>query len=181
SINAGGGGGLRDFGGAVLTNTTLSGNSVTNLNGQNVGGGGIFVSGVLWLSNVTLSGNSASCEVFRINDCVGGALLTSFAHVEIKNSILANTPQGSGNCSINFGDVISHNHNLSDDATCLFSEAADLNSTAAGLDSAGLTDNGGPTRTIALLPTSVAVNAIPSTDCTHLNGAAGDTPQPGRL
>jgi hypothetical protein len=176
--SVGGGGGVRNVGGgAILTNTTIADNSTNNALGEHVGGGGIWVSGVLLATNVTLSGNNASCAA---NTCPGGAIFSAFAHIEIKNSIVANTPQG-GNCSINGGNVISGNHNLSDDATCPFSAAGHLNSTPAGLDSAGLTDNGGQTKTIALLPNSAAVNAIPRTDCTNLEGVRVETDQRGVL
>jgi len=70
---------------------------------------------------------------------------------------------------------ISGGHNLSDDFTCasVFIGNGDLNSTPAGLDPAGLQDSGGPTKTIALLATSPAVDAIPggpSSDCTGIDG-----------
>ena len=160
-----GGSGLRNRGGAVLKNTTIANNSVTNLNGQQVGGGGILVSGQLDLSNVTISGNKATCEFFGNNHCDGAGIYTSFAFVKIKNSILANEP-GNGNCSINGGDFLSGNHNLSDDATCAFSGVGDMNGVAAGFDPAGLADNGGLTKTMALLPTSPAVDAVLAADCT---------------
>ena len=163
-----GGAGLRNRGGAVLKNTTIADNSVTNLNGEPVGGGGILVNGQLFLSNVTLSGNKATCVVFGTNHCEGGGIFSAFAFIQIKNSILANQPDG-GNCSINGGDFVSENNNLSDDATCAFSGAGDLNSVLAGFDPAGLADNGGPTKTVALLPTSPAVDAIPAADCTDLD------------
>jgi hypothetical protein len=75
----------------------------------------------------------------------------------------------SGNCS---GGVAGGSANLSDDATCadLFTQTGDLNSTPAGLDPAGLKNNGGLTETIALLATSPAVNAIPTSSCTDLDG-----------
>ncbi len=92
----------------------------------------------------------------------------AFAFIKIKNSILANEP-GNGNCSINGGDFVSGNHNLSDDATCAFSGVGDMNSVAAGFDPAGLADNGGLTKTMALLPTSPAVDAVLAADCTDLD------------
>ena len=118
-----------------------------------------LANGQLFLSNVTLSGNKAACECCGKNHCDGAGIFSAFAFVEIKNSILANEP-GNGNCSINGGDFLSGNHNLSDDATCAFSGPGDMNSVAAGFDSAGLADNGGPTKTMALLPASPAVDAI---------------------
>jgi hypothetical protein len=92
----------------------------------------------------------------------------------MKNTIVANNP--SGNC---LGTVISHGHNLSDDASCSFSGPGDLNNTPAGLDPLGLKDNGGPTQTIALLPTSPAVDAIPLSFCTAVDGTRIATDQRG--
>jgi hypothetical protein len=48
-----------------------------------------------------------------------------------------------------------------------FTATGDLNNTPAGLDPNGLQNNGGPTRKIALLPTSPAVDKIPVEDCTQ--------------
>ncbi|HXP85894.1 MAG TPA: choice-of-anchor Q domain-containing protein [Bryobacteraceae bacterium] len=54
-----------------------------------------------------------------------------------------------------------------------------MNSTFAGLDPAGLQNNGGPTPTIALLPTSPAVDAIPVSACTDFAGNPVKTDQRG--
>jgi hypothetical protein len=53
--------------------------------------------------------------------------------------------------------------NLSDDNSCafVFTAMGDLDNTPAGLDPNDLQNNGGPTQTIALLPTSLAVDAVP--------------------
>jgi hypothetical protein len=69
--------------------------------------------------------------------------------------------------------LLSYGHNLSDDNSCssIFNTAiGDLNNTQPGLDPSGLQNNGGPTQTIALLPTSPAVNAIPARYCTAIDG-----------
>jgi hypothetical protein len=102
----------------------------------------------------------------------------------VKNSILSNN--AGGNCiEIDLdnprGLTKSGGHNLSDDASCadLFTQTGDLNSTSAGLDPAGLKNNGGPTETIALLATSPAVNAIPVSSCTDLSGLPTKTDQRG--
>ena len=54
-----------------------------------------------------------------------------------------------------------------------------------GLDPAGLTDNGGSTQTIALEPSSVAIDAIPQSACTYPAGTPNPCAQmssiPGRL
>jgi hypothetical protein len=65
------------------------------------------------------------------------------------------------------GTVTSQGYNLSDDASCSGFIATDLNNAlaGAGLDPNGLQSNGGPTQTIALLPGSPAVDAIPVSAC----------------
>ena len=58
---------------------------------------------------------------------------------------------------------------MSDDNTCAaaFTQTGDLNNVVkgAGLAPNGLHDNGGPTATLALLPTSPAVNHVPVGSC----------------
>jgi hypothetical protein len=49
----------------------------------------------------------------------------------------------------------------------------------AGLDPKGLQNNGAPTQTLALLPTSPAVDAIPAASCTDINNNPLTTDQRG--
>ena len=171
----------------VMKNSTVTGNHTPD--GSVVGGNGAGISnigGVLRMSNSTVAGNSAfrgpetTGGDFSIDSGVGGGILSN--PVSVKNSILANN--AGGNCvDIDLdnprGLTKSGGHNLSDDATCadLFTQTGDLNSTAAGLDPAGLKNNGGPTETIALLATSPAVNAIPTSSCTDLDNLLVTTDQ----
>ena len=176
------GGGISNLGGVTVTNCTLSGNSaaqfgggisslatsgsvdVTNstLSGNSASvGGGLFSGGLLAVTNGTLSGNSAG---------IGGGI-ANVGTLLAKTTIVANTISG-GNCYPGIA-AFSFGHNLSDDATCAFYQASDLNSTPSGLDPNGLQDNGGPTQTIALVVTSPAVDAVPvspTNDCTALDG-----------
>jgi hypothetical protein len=67
----------------------------------------------------------------------------------------------------------SQGYNLSDDSTCeVLTQTSDLNNVVkgAGLDPQGLQNNGGPTPTLALLPTSPAVDHIPASVCSSSNG-----------
>ena len=166
------GGGIWNTNGSTLnvTNSTFSGNAT-------VYGGGIYNGGsVLTVSNSTLSGNSATSG--------GGGIVSDTGAVLVKNTIVANNPTG-GNCFLSAGSTInSQGHNLSDDGTCapFFNQTGDMNNTPAGLDPGGLKNNGGPTQTIALLPTSPAVDAIPVSPvnyCTDVAGSPVTTDQRG--
>ena len=170
-----------------MRNSTVTGNHTPD--GSVVGGNGAGISnigGVVEMSHSTVAGNSAfrgpetTGGDFSIDSGEGGGILDG--PVAVKNSILASN--AGGNCiDIDLdnprGLTKSGGHNLSDDATCagLFTQVGDLNSTPAGLDPAGLKNNGGPTETIALLATSPAVNAIPVSSCTQFNGLPTTTDQ----
>jgi hypothetical protein len=139
-----------------LTNSTVSGNSTKYSRG-----GGIFnYGGTLTSTNTTFAGNSAPADA--------GGIDNWYATLALKNTVLANNH--GGNC-LSTGGATSHGYNLSDDTTCTaFLTSNDKNNVSAGLDSNGLQDNGGPTKTIALLPTSPAVDAVPIADCTLSDG-----------
>ena len=133
----------------TLINSTLSGNSGGS------GGGGIYNgASTLTATFSTISGNSAAS---------GGGILNDTGTLVVQDTIVANSPTG-GNCFGFNGTVItSQGYNLSDDTSCsgFFNQQGDFNNTPAGLDPAGLQNNGGPTKTIALLAGSSALNAIP--------------------
>lgn len=173
------GGGIRNYRGDVtIINSTITGNSAQSC------GGGIYsargdetssYAGSVLIINSTFSNNSAT---------TGGTLCnlprgTRTPPMILKNSILANGGSG-GNC---FGDwnLTSGGFNLSDDNTCadFLAELGDRNNVPAGLDPEGLQGNGGPTKTIALLPTSPAIDAIPAGACTDAAGEANASDQRG--
>jgi hypothetical protein len=62
---------------------------------------------------------------------------------------VANSTQGN-NCFAGSARMIDGGGNLDDDGTCGFTASTSKSNTPAGLDPAGLQDNGGPTQTIAL-------------------------------
>ncbi len=172
---AGYGGGIFNyFGTLILSNSTLSGNTASGYCSNGVpcsfGGGISNLFATLSLTNSTLSGNSATYgggvyngdgqatvtnSTLSGNSATSGGGVYSNGSLAVKNAILANTASG-GNCS---GNPSSYGHNVSDDATCAFAASGDVNNIAAGLDPSGLQNNGGPTRTIALLAGSPAINA----------------------
>jgi len=193
--NDGYGGGIANNGTLTLINSTISGNSASigRLSNQlSIYGGGISNAGTLTLSNTTISGNSASVGALASGGVVifGGGIangvsvdsgvISSPGTLTAKNSIVANNSSG-GNCG---GTITSLGYNLSDDASCgaYFTQTGDLNSAAAGLDPGGLKGNGGPTQTIALLPGSPAVDAVPMSPidyCTDTKGNPVTTDQSG--
>ncbi len=171
--SAGEGGGIRNYNGTLtLINSTLSGNSAESL------GGGIASAGTLTLVNSTVSGNSApsgsgaGIYVGPYDGLPAGTLT-------VKSTLLGNNGAG-GNCFLG-GTTTSLGYNLSDDNTCTsaFTQPTDKNNTPAGLDPKGLQNNGGPTQTIALLPGSPAVDAIPVASCTDPSGNPVTTDQRG--
>lgn len=167
-----GGGGVFSQNTLTITNSTISNNSATGGNG-----GGLYISdgAPLSITNSTVSGNSASA---------GGGLSTTYGSTSplIKSTLLANNGAG-GNCGFFQSTATSQGYNLSDDDSCAsaFTQTGDQNNVAAGagLSPAGLQNNGGPTRTIALLPTSPAVDAVPVADCTDTNNNPIETDQRG--
>jgi hypothetical protein len=147
----------------VLPGVTATIQGVTIRDGNGDAGGGIFNDGAtLTVSNSTFSGNSAT-------DTGGG--ITNGSWVNIKNSIIANSPSG-GNCD-DSGTFIVAGVNFSDDITCPgFTQV-----TSAQLNLGALANNGGPTQTIALQSGSVAIDA--ATDCTDYAGNPVGTDQRG--
>jgi hypothetical protein len=135
----------RDFdppGVAILTNTTVSGNTAQRA------GGGIYNAGALTVTSSTVSNNTAS----------SGGGISSFTRygdiglANLKNSIVADN--GVDNCA---GSTSSSGFNLSNDFSCNLTGMGDLVVVDAMLFP--LQDNGGPTETHALLAGSPAIDA----------------------
>ena len=89
-----------------------------------------------------------NCTV-AFNPC--GGIWTSGA-ATVNTLLVENVP--GGNC---LGTITDLGHNLSSDTTCAFTNVGSLNNTYALIGP--LTNNGGPTPTIALLPGSRAIDA----------------------
>ncbi|HEX9665887.1 MAG TPA: choice-of-anchor Q domain-containing protein [Thermodesulfobacteriota bacterium] len=162
-------GGIDNEGNLIVINSTFSGNS-TGMFGQ--GGGITNVGGIagvtLTVINSTFTGNSAANG--------GGGIINSMgASAELLNTIMADNP--GGNC---LGTITDGGFNIDDGATCGFMVANNsLPNTNPELDPTVLQDNGGPTQTIALEPTSPAIDAIPVADCTDTDGNPVETDQRG--
>ncbi|HJQ23160.1 MAG TPA: right-handed parallel beta-helix repeat-containing protein [Blastocatellia bacterium] len=156
SIN---GGGIANNGGTLtLTNCTLSDNSA----GLGDGGAIVVDSGTANISNCTLVGNSAGA---------GGGFNT-FGTVNIKNSILANNLAAqAGNDCVNEGTVNALGINLTTEDSCYVFPPTPPSGftlvTLAQLKLGPLQVNApGTAATYALLPGSVAIDAV--TDCTDV-------------
>ena len=141
-----GGGGIRNIGSTLeVSNSTISGNSA-------YAGGGIYNEGggtTLEVSNSTISGNSADPGFG------GGGIQGSYGGSTLKNTIVANSPSASGgSCA---GTITDGGYNLDSDNTCGFGTN---NNSLSGVDPmlGVLADNGGPTKTHALLASSPAID-----------------------
>ena len=106
------------------------------------------------ITNSTFSGNEASCT--------GGVIAFFDGSVTLRATILAASTNG--NCRF-FIHAFDAGYNIPDDNSCLFSNTGSLNNTNPDLS--GLASNGGPTQTIALLPGSPAIEAIPLAECIY--------------
>ena len=184
SFNAGGGGILNNstltminstvngnFGGGILNNgglLTLSNSTVSNNTGSGFVGGIVNI-GTLSVSNSTIRGNTG----------VGGGsggIRNDSGTLTVTNTIIAGNTAATGpDCS---GSPTSLGHNLIGDASgCGYAAATgDLVGTGdAPIDPllGPLADNGGPTKTHALLPGSPAIDHIPVENCTVITDQRG--------
>jgi CSLREA domain-containing protein len=161
------GGGLANFRTLEVTNSTFSANTAA-------GGGGIFTNDTLKVANSTFSGNSStqlSGGAIRNQEQLG-PFPGAGATVTLSNTIVANSPSG-GNCG---GPIIDGGFNVDDGTTCGFS-AANISEPSTDPLLGLLANNGGPTKTHALLRGSPAIDAIP--DGTNGCGTLINTDQRG--
>lgn len=147
------GGGLANvyLGKATLTNCTLSGNSAFSGGGILLdNGGGPPSSSQVTLTNCTLSGNSASG-----GDYQGGGIRSNSGTLTLNNTIVANSTSGLDLATGGTGRLQGSNNLIETDDT-----TGELSNPVTGDPRLGpLRDNGGPTRTMALLAGSPAINA----------------------
>ncbi len=163
-----GGGGIYNQDALLINNSTIAGNSSTDEGGGVVNSGGATTT----IRSSTISGNSSGIS--------GGGVINYFGStLRLENSIISGNsgPAGKTNCGTGLNGVItSDGHNLEDSNTCTLAAAGDLPNTNAQLGS--LTNNGGPTRTMALPFGSPAIHAgnaatCPATDQRGKPRAAG--------
>jgi hypothetical protein len=165
------GAGIVSTGSLILRNSTVSGNTATGSTSQ---GGGIASNGSLGLNGVTIANNTAN---------TAAGLLEAFSvGAAPPPRILLNTIIGGNNgpeCAGNGLDTDTTHNSLADDTTCALGDATDQPGVNPQLR--GLANNGGPTNTHALIPTSPAINkgascfgAIDQRNVVRPQGAACD-------
>ncbi|NJN76759.1 MAG: hypothetical protein HC796_12070 [Synechococcaceae cyanobacterium RL_1_2] len=177
------GGGLYTKGTTTITGSTISGNSATNR------GGGIYSGGTtITMTNSTISGNSAtfggglfnygstiavrnSTVTLNQGSQAGGGVytqgyvyngVTNNGRVTVTSSIIAGNVTGdvaTANNTAGTGFVSSGNNLIgTGNGNTVFTQTGDLNNnTNPGVEP--LANNGGPTQTHGLLPSSPALNA----------------------
>ena len=200
-------GGIFNNGWSILTNSTVSGNTATRGGGgacnsgtlqliaSTVSGntashtGGLESSGTLVVSNSTISGNvsdEGAAGVFNTgtatlegstvarNDFTGGlGDIRNAGQLTVAATLLE------GGCTTPADEVTSGGYNIeSPGDTCGFDNGTDrVNVREDDIQLGLLADNGGPTMTHALLPESVAIDSIPSTEC-QLDSDQRGAPRP---
>jgi hypothetical protein len=144
-----GGGGIENSGALTVANSTFSANEASD-------GGGIenAASATLIVTNSTLAQNVASGTGGDISNLEGTATVTA--------SIVAESKTAGGDCA---GTITDDGYNVDDDGTCGFAAPSISDSSTLDGTLGALTNNGGPTQTIALLPGSPAIDKVPVTDC----------------
>ncbi|HUP92899.1 MAG TPA: CSLREA domain-containing protein [Solimonas sp.] len=162
---------------AQIANSTLSGNSATATAGS-LGGGIYAQGGSVALSNVTLAGNAArggGDSVFidratRPTTLTASNTLFSSAGAACRTSSGAALASGSGNLVANAAG---------NDASCGTSQALARQVATDALRLAPLSDNGGPTQTLALQAGSVALDTGVANGCQPVDQRGVPRPQHG--
>jgi hypothetical protein len=135
-----------NFAGLNVTNSTFVGHSRVAILSVKQG-----TTAPVTITNNTFAGN-------------GSAIQPDFAgQTSLKGNILATS--SAGNC-LDASNITDAGFDISDDASCNFRAIGSHNNTNPGLDPAGLADNGGKTKTIAVVAGSPTLDAIPVAACT---------------
>jgi CSLREA domain-containing protein len=179
------GGGIANRGGTVkVTHSTFSGNNAVIAGGgiANLNGGTLRVIDSTFYANRAFFGGAilngarlaVSYSTFSANDSEhpGGAILNSnsrAATMRLSSTVLADNVNGNvvnvcGGISPDLqcrGTITDGGYNISDDRSFRFTEPTSKSNADPKLDPEGLQSNGGPTKTIALLKGSRAVDNVP--------------------
>lgn len=136
-----------------IYNSTFSGNSAGNAGGAILAYTGGAANSVVNLVNTTVHNNNAFAGALASWDNGGGAAI-----INMQNSVVALQAAATANCTAITGGVFnSNNHNLESANTCNLTQLNDIPNGTANLGP--LQDNGGATKTHALLNGSQAIDA----------------------
>jgi hypothetical protein len=149
-----GGGGIHNAGTLAVVNSTVVG----NVAGPDSSVGGILSCTTAGGSNTivdsTVAANSASGGPANLAIALQGPVTNSMT---LQGTIVAGPTGGGPNCFVDAPATLTSNgYNLADDASCNLTGTADQPSTNPLLGP--LADNGGPTQTMALAPSSPAID-----------------------
>jgi hypothetical protein len=149
------GGGIYSYGAVTLNQSTVSGNSTTGISAD---GGGIFANGAVTLTQSTVSDNHVAYAnatgggIFTFDDLIDNDPIVS------SGSILAGNTAGGGSPDLDSGtSSLTVNHSLIGTGITPTSGGNNIVSNNPLLGT--LADNGGPTKTHALLAGSAAIDA----------------------
>jgi CSLREA domain-containing protein/uncharacterized repeat protein (TIGR01451 family) len=178
------GGGVYVLGKFTLVNSTVTGNTVDSLGAVVQGGGvllaidpasaegseGTIVNSTIAGNGVGTGGVGGGLSVYNPEPMVGGS-----AALAVKNTIVAgNTgPGGPSDCAV--VAMVSSDHNISGDASCMFGDAGSKQNTNPLLGA--LQNNGGETDTLALQPGSPAIDAGTNDGCPAADQRGVSRPQ----
>ncbi len=196
-------GGISNSGTMTISHSTISGNGVDKHMGSEFippFGGGIDNSGTMAISHSTISGNGITggprfdATGGAIHNAIGNTLTLSYSTVSDNGSLPPSFPavtsgifnNGTLKLSTSLladgcsGPITSLGYNLDKIGTCGLTATGDKSNIDPRLDPAGLKDNGGPTKTLALCTgsgtpagctgKSPAIDAIPTANCTGAGG-----------
>lgn len=179
------GGGVYVLGKLSMTNSTVTGNSAEATGTGAVQGGGVLLAidpnsteaSEGTIVNSTIAGNSVGTggvagglAVYNPLPMTGGS-----ATLQVKNTIVAgNTaPTGASDCAL--VAMVTSDHNISGDGSCMFADAGSKQSTDPLLG--GLQNNGGETDTLALPAASPAIDAGTNDGCPATDQRGVSRPQ----
>jgi hypothetical protein len=163
SCSAGGGGLLNASNTSTtltVTNSTVSGNTAsctaTGSGPCSALGGGLANARTLTVTNATVTANTVTCSGAGCT-AAGGGLNNAAGTTTLLNTIVAKQLAGP-DCA---GTLTSNGFNLASDNTCQLTQPSDKPNVSNPL-LGPLQNNGGPTQTHALLPSSPAIDAVTS-------------------
>lgn len=164
------GGGISVLGDLSLTNSTVTGNSAESTAGM-VQGGGVLAAldptdpepSKVDIVNSTIAGNSVGTAGIGGGLAIYNPTPGVVTSLLVKNTIFAGNTGPGGTSDCGAVAMLTSDHNLSSDASCMFTDAGSKQNTNPFLG--GLANNGGETDTLALRPGSPAIDAGTNAGC----------------